>query len=79
MNRHHWTPEDVQLCCRVYVPDGFSMDGNRRIVEAGFYLRMEKTAQGFASLINGHCSSGTIFPNQSLASLKRGDLCYSNE
>ena len=67
MNRDHRTPEDVQLCCRVYVPDEFPMDGNHRIVEAGFYLRIEKTVQGFASLINGHCFSGTIFPSQSLA------------
>ena len=63
----------------VYVPDRFPMDGHHRIVEAGFYLRMGKTVQNFASLINGHCSSGTFFPSQSLASLKRGDLCSSNE
>lgn len=62
----------------VYVLE-FPMDGYHRIVEVGFYVRMEKTVQVFASLINGHCSSGTIFPSQSLASLKRGDLCYSNE
>ena len=63
----------------VYVSDEFPMDGHHRIVEAGFYLRMEKTVQDFASLINGHSSSGTIFSSQSLASLKRGDLCSSDE
>ena len=63
-----------------YVPDEFPMDSYHRIVEAGFYLRMEKTTvQDFASLINGHCSSGIVFPSQSLASPKRGDLCSSNE
>ena len=63
----------------VYVPDKFPMDGHHRIVDAESYLRVGKTVQDSASLINSHCSSGTVFPSQSLASLKRGDLCSSNE
>ena len=61
------------------VPDNFPMDGHHRIVEARSCLRMGKTGHDSASLINGHCFSDTVFPSQSLASLKRGDLCSSNE
>ena len=62
-----------------YVPEKVSLNDHHRIVEAGFHLRMGKIAQDLASFINGHFSSDRVFPSQFSASLKRGDLCSSNE
>lgn len=61
--------------CQVSVPEDDQMDELLRVVEASFCVREKETIEGSAWIINGHPSWDTMFSNQFLASLKRGDLC----